>query len=1004
MPENILASSSCPSSNSPLKNYCACLSLTLSFLSAFLVFLTPGIPAFAAAPPVAIVAAELGEYPLGPHIDLLEDPNNELTIEDIGDPQLDPLFTRATSDSPTFGFTTSTIWSRFTLVNNTGNPINYYLEIQYPLLDHLDFYEPDGHGNFTVVKAGDRRPFRERAITYRNIIFPIHLDKGQQQTYYLRCQTTSSLNLPITLHSPSCLAERISMEQTLLGLYYGILLVMMIYNLFIYISIRDITYLHYVLFVLTYMLFQLSLNGMAFQYFWPNSIWWANNCTPLFIFLAYIFGTQFTRHILDTPKNAPRMDRLLVGCVYFSLFGSVFTLFADYQLSIKLATMTSLTVILLMISGLICMIKGYRPARYYFVAWSVSLLGMTVYALKTFAVLPYTFITHWGIQIGSAWEVILLSLGLADRFYLINKEKEELQLQYAQDIETAHSKLAFSYGELEKFKNELEDLVDERTADLNRLNEMLAHEVMDRKRAEEKAASASLAKSQFLASMSHEIRTPMNAILGMANMASRAADTPKLKQYMKIIRESGNALLTLINDILDFSKIEAGRLDLEHINFDLHETMESLVDMFAKPIAEKKLELILVVAPEVPCALVGDPMRLKQILINLVNNAIKFTDRGEISIRVTLAEQTGEMATLDFSVTDTGTGINHEQIKNLFQEYRQAEASTCRLYGGTGLGLAISRQLVNLMDGVITAKSEQGCGSTFRFTIGVQAQHASLQQPLRLPPGLASTPLSLAVANQALQKALAEMLTSFGFVVSVLPSVEALVARLDKPTQETLVLDCDLPGLDAPLLLPRMQAGSPPVVVLSSMSSEAINEKIAMFPAVTFLSKPAKQAQLFATLQFLLTPAQDGSPLEAAPAPEAAKTKPKPLNGKKVLAVEDDSNNQQVTSQLLTNMGIMVDIAGNGIEALAALREKTYDLVLMDIMMPEMDGITATRTIRAELSSTIPIIALTANAMKEDREKALAAGMNAYLTKPVEYEALLSTLCKWLNAPGAENS
>ena len=302
----------------------------------------------------------------------------------------------------------------------------------------------------------------------------------------------------------------------------------------------------------------------------------------------------------------------------------------------------SLTVVALIVAGFICMIKGYRPARYYFLAWSVSMLGVTVYALKTFGILPHIFITHWGIQLGSAWEVILLSMGLADRFQLMKHEKEQMQTVYARQLEEAHGELEKSFRELEQFKNSLELLVEERTADLSRVNENLAREARDRQKAEARAEAASKAKSQFLASMSHEIRTPMNAILGMANMAAKMAETAKLQQYLAIIQDSGKALLALINDILDFSKIEAGRLDLECANFDLRETVESLADLFGKQAADKGLELLISMDGNPPCAMRGDSLRLRQILINLVNNAIKFTEKGEVAITVRCEKQNND--------------------------------------------------------------------------------------------------------------------------------------------------------------------------------------------------------------------------------------------------------------------------------------------------------------------------------------------------------------------------
>lgn len=794
-------------------------------LQGFAFFCLLASPATVGAMPVPVVITpEQGSYFLAKHLELLEDPTTHLTITDIISRKGEPRFAPSSTDTPSFGFTTSAVWARFTVKNSLPRTVEYFLEIKYPLLDRIDLYIPSGPKTFTIFKAGDSLPFKDRTIQHKNTIFPVMLASGEEKTLYLRCETTSSLNLPIVLHSPACLAEEITMEQTLLGIYYGILLVMMIYNFFIYLGLKDSTYLYYVLFVFTYMLFQLSVNGMAFQYFWPNRIWWANNCTPLFIFLAYIFATQFTRNILDTAKNVPRIDAILRAGLVLSALGSVLTLFVGYNLSIRLATLMSLTVVALIVAGFTCMIKGYRPARYYFLAWSVSMLGVTVYALKTFGILPHIFITHWGIQLGSAWEVILLSMGLADRFQLMKQEKEQMQTVYARELEEAHGELEKSFRDMEQFKNSLETLLEARTADLSRVNENLAREAEDRQKAETRAEAASKAKSQFLASMSHEIRTPLNAILGMANMATKLAETAKLRQYLAVIQDSGKTLLALINDILDFSKIEAGRLDLECANFDLRETLESLADLFGKQAADKGLELLITVRDNTPCALEGDALRLRQILINLVNNAIKFTQTGEVAVTAHGERLTDDAAILSFSVRDTGSGINHDQIRQLFSEYTQADSSTSRLYGGTGLGLAISKQLVTLMGGEISAESEPGRGSTFHFTISVELQPQEAQHALVLPASIFGARVLVATRHPALRETLLEMLAGFACRPEALQPLAAGAITQKSPEHALLVLDSSLPELDLPHFLENRAASHPdefltPAIILTQPDS-----------------------------------------------------------------------------------------------------------------------------------------------------------------------------------------
>ncbi|MFZ5774887.1 MAG: 7TM diverse intracellular signaling domain-containing protein [Thermodesulfobacteriota bacterium] len=957
------------------------------------------LPSRAGALPAPVtLVSEQGEYPLGKALELLVDSDHSLTIESAASPAMAERFTPSAKNSPSFGFSNSVLWARFTLENRQTEHVQYYLEVQYPVLDDLTLYVPTPEGGHLALQGGDHHPFSSRAIQFRNPIFPIKLAPGQQQTFYLRCETTSSLTLPLVLHSPSCLAGHISTTQTMLGLYCGILLVMMLYNLFIYISIREATYLHYVFFVASFLLFQLSLNGMAFQYLWPDHIWWANASVPFFIFLSYVWAGFFTRSMLDTARNVPKLDWLLRACIMVAILGLFVSLFAGYGLAIKLATVLVLTVWVHIASGFLCMRQGYRPAIYYFIAWTVSLVGMSVYALKSFGLLPHVFLTQWGIQIGSAWEVILLSMGLADRFYLMKQEKEQLQEENARTMAKAHTELQRSFHQLERFKLGLETMVEERTADLKRINIELADEAMKRRQAEARAEEASKAKSHFLASMSHEIRTPMNAILGMTGLALKNAPTDKLRQQLAIIQDAGKSLLGLINDILDFSKIEAGRLDLECVNFDLRETLEGIADLFGAQVSEKGLELLITVDPGLPCAMSGDPLRLRQILINLVNNAIKFTEQGEISISVSCQQLKEDSATVEFAVRDTGSGINHEQISKLFGAYTQAESSTARLYGGTGLGLAISRELVTLMGGEISAESRPGQGSTFRFTLRLALQPKALQIPLALPyPGLKAL---LAVQNPALKESLSITLAGFGCQIDAVATGDELASVLlagTEPPHELLILDCGLPGLELPHFLARLgQPDTPPlpVVLLAPANREPLPGEF-LAASATLLHKPVKGSRLFEEIRRLLGTEETNAPEEAT-APADPSSAPQPLAGRKVLLAEDDPVNQRVISQLLTNHGILVDIAANGQEAINALLARRYDAVLMDVTMPGMDGLAATQAIRKNLKLDIPIIAATANVVQGDREACLAAGMNDYLGKPIEEEAMLAALSRWI--------
>ncbi|MDH4322033.1 MAG: response regulator, partial [Desulfobulbaceae bacterium] len=918
----------------------------------------------------------------------------------VGNPTLAGRFTASSQPTPGFGFTDSAYWFRFTVANHLSESSHYYLEVTYPLLDHIDLYTPTTDNGYKVTRAGDQLPFSARKLQYRNNVFDILLTPATQQTYYIRCQTTSSMNIPILLLSPRGLSKRVNAEQTMLGLYYGILLVMLIYNLFIYISIRDVTYLFYVFFIGSYLFFQLSLNGVAFQYFWPNALWWANISLPFFIFIAYFFAAQFTRYILDTPRNTPRMDKLILACMAVSAFGAGLSLLVSYSISIRFATILSLSVLILFISGLLCTIKGYRPARYYFIAWSVSLLGIAIYALKTFAILPHTFITNWGIQIGSAWEVILLSLGLADRLQMIEAEKKQLQAEYAVQLQNANLELERSNIKLETFNQELGQLVEERTADLRLLNENLFKEATERKFAEQQAEAANQAKSEFLANMSHEIRTPMNAIIGMTSLAFKLELPGKLRTYLEIIENSSLSLLSVINDILDFSKIEAGKLAIEENLFPLHELLERLADLFSRQLGQKNLNLIFDIDENIPNLLIGDIHRLQQILVNLIGNAVKFTSEGQILLTIRRRQTAAETVLLAFAVKDTGKGIPKKVQGKLFSAFTQGDGSTTRNFGGTGLGLAISKRLVTMMGGEIGLESEPGKGSTFFFTIRLKHLATASAPALSLPATLRGLKILIADANPDSRATLAKTLRGWGFTpATAAPGDDALLqlrtAQNDAPFH-LLLLDAILDtreNLDfARTVRSDAQLRHLPILLMSAIGKDL---DAAQAACDGLINKPIKPKALLRAIMELF-----GHAAQEYEKPDRPETETTDLAGMRILLVEDNITNQIVAKAMLKNYGLAVDIAENGKEALRALQENRYDAVLMDVQMPEMDGHEATRRIRAELGlNDLPIIAMTAGAMIGDREKCLDAGMNDYISKPIDCSLLQACLRKFLHRP-----
>ena len=699
--------------------------------------------------------------PLGRTLQVLEDAGGQATIADVLAQAAAGNFKTHDKDTLNAGYSRSAFWLKIDLHYRPTDPSaqrTWLLELAYPPLDHLDLYLPDSAGGYRLVRqTGDDLPFASREIRQNNYLFNLPFKPDQRETVYLRLQSEGSIQAPVTLWSSTAYLEEQPVRLYVLGLIYGVLLGMVVYNLFIYLSVRDTSYLYYIFYIASFGLYQLSVNGAAVQYFWPNNPWWANAATPFFIGCAGLFGSQFARSFLQMAAHSRWLDRLLLALVAFSALVIGLSLMTSYALALRLATALALTfTVVIFAAGIFAWLRGLRVARYFIIAWSAFLLGGIVNTLMVLGYLPNVFLTMYSSQIGSAIEVALLSLALADRINAMREQQAQTLFDASQKLEVLNQQLARS--------NKLKD--------------------------------------EFLATLTHELRTPMNGVIGSLELMQTVDMDPELEQYQQTASGSARDMMRMVNGILTLTELQAGKLKAAPGTFSLRGMVETLRGQFEGNATAKSLDLKVDVAAGVPDRLLGDQAKIAQCLECLLDNGIKFTRIGGLALRVTGKAIEPDRLALTFTVIDTGIGFTDLGEATMYQRFFQLDGSMTREYGGLGVGLAICRQLVELLGGRLTHRSEPGRGSRFQLDVEVALdpleRRAAPQMPRNFPPLRLPQECTVLLVddNSVSQLVMRGMLLKLGFRVRTAESDAIAFDLLQQESFDVVLVDCQLPQRD----------------------------------------------------------------------------------------------------------------------------------------------------------------------------------------------------------------
>ncbi|MGY4689992.1 7TM diverse intracellular signaling domain-containing protein [Salibacterium sp. K-3] len=762
---------------------------------------------------------ETNQYDIARDMEVLEDESGDWIIEDVTEPPVSEAFIENNSAIPNYGYTDSHYWIRYAVHNTSENP-DWVLEIAYPPLDSIALYEKEGEAYRLLEKAGDLQPFHDRARSHRSFAFDLSIPPGSETVYYLKIESQGAVQLPMTMWEREAFAKKSQLEYMILGLYYGLAFVMILYNLFLYFSLRFRSYLWYVLFILCLVFTHLTLNGAAYQFIWPESSWWNNRAIVFFMAASQAFALLFAKSFLNVKESMPRLNRLLFVSA-LSQFMILGLLMFSYTAALNFVILSALLLVVVVLTTAGVRWKhGYRPARWFFIGWVVFLIGAMVSSLADAGVIPVTFYTKYASQLGSALEVVLFSLALADKFNTLRMEKEKAEREAKESREEA----------VEQLKK------------ANRL------------------------KDEFLANTSHELRTPLHGMIGIAESiydGAEDASTSGLRRHVSMIIKSGRRLSSLVDDLLDMSRLRHKEMEIHRTPVSLHDSIKVVLSI-SEPLLEGKRVSVIQRIPEDLPLVFADENRLQQILHNIIGNSLKFTEQGTITIQ---AECTGNEIKLN--VQDTGIGMTKEETYHVFQEFEQGDTVRGRHPGGTGLGLTITKKLVELHGGSIHLDSRKNEGTTVTVCLPVSRETGSERIHRETPAllsgdtGTASFTMIRSVPQKKGRILIADdepinlqvlwnQLTLAGYQVTAVSNGREVLEKVEKEdsSYELLILDMMMPersGLEVTRWIrDRFALTELPILVLTARSD--VYHLTAAFAAGAndYLAKPYHKEELTA--------------------------------------------------------------------------------------------------------------------------------------------------------------